>query len=290
MYARCPKCELRLKPSDPRPDIVRRGQYRRKSDCRDIQRFHCKGCDSGFSAATSNACVNQNKRQINNKIYKLYSSGLSQRRLARILHCSRTTIARKLLFLGAQAEIILNKLNSKYPKATKVQFDDLLTFEHTKCKPISATVAVTKCRRILGLDTASMPAFGKLKDISLKKYGKREDTRPQAREKVLKDIKPFIDDHALFETDQHPHYPQDVKRIYPLATHMTYKSKRGSSTGQGELKGPGFDPIFSVNHTLAMFRANVNRLFRRTWNTTKRMENLRCHMFIYALYHNTELL
>jgi hypothetical protein len=61
-------------------------------------------------------------------------------------------------------------------------------------------------------------------------------------------------------------------------------------TGQGELKVGGFDPIFSLNHTCAMLRANINRLFRKTWCTTKKMEMLEHHLAIYALYHNERAL
>ena len=43
-------------------------------------------------------------------------------------------------------------------------------------------------------------------------------------------------------------------------------------TGQGELRDKRFDPMFALNHTCAMLRANINRLFRRTWCTSKRID------------------
>ena len=50
-----------------------------------------------------------------------------------------------------------------------------------------------------------------------------------------------------------------------------------------------FDPLFSLNHTFAMLRANVNRLFRKTWCTTKKPQRLADHLALYALYHNEVL-
>jgi hypothetical protein len=44
--------------------------------------------------------------------------------------------------------------------------------------------------------------------------------------------------------------------------------------GQGELKRGGFDPLFSLNHTAAMFRDRLKRLSHRTWCTTKRPDRL----------------
>ena len=68
----------------------------------------------------------------------------------------------------------LSERNLKSEKVTKMQFDDVITFEHTKCKPLSIILAVSDPDRfILGLGVASMPANGKLAAISLKKYGKR---------------------------------------------------------------------------------------------------------------------
>jgi hypothetical protein len=56
--------------------------------------------------------------------------------------------------------------------------------------------------------------------------------------------------------------------------------------GQGELKRGGFDPLFSLNHTAAMFRDRLKRLSRRTWCTTKRPDRLQLLLDLYAWYHN----
>ena len=50
-----------------------------------------------------------------------------------------------------------------------------------------------------------------------------------------------------------------------------------------------FDPLFALNHTAAMFRANVNRLIRRTWCTTKKRERLADHLTLYMAHHNLKL-
>jgi hypothetical protein len=38
-----------------------------------------------------------------------------------------------------------------------------------------------------------------------------------------------------------------------------------------------------------MFRANVNRLFRRTWCMTKNREALADHLAMYVAFHNLKL-
>ncbi|MGZ3809720.1 MAG: transposase, partial [Bacteriovorax sp.] len=60
--------------------------------------------------------------------------------------------------------------------------------------------------------------------------------------------------------------------------------------GQGELKKVHYDPLFKINHTCAMLRYRINRLVRRTWCTTKKIEMLENHLQIYIAYHNKYLL
>jgi len=73
-------------------------------------------------------------------------------------------------------------------------------------------------------------------------------------------------------------------------THTQHLSVRGSLTGQGELKRIGFDPLFNINHTLAMMRDNIKRLTRRTWCTTKVANSLDDVIAIYQHYHNSTLI
>ena len=228
---------------------------------------------------------------MNERLRRLMCSGVSLRRAAKLLRISRTTIARKHLFLGSQALLQLSRGNLKFPLAEIVEFDDQETFEHTKCKPLSITLAVeSKTRRILGFEVSQMNAKGHLTQIALKKYGRRRDTRTRAREKLFSTLKRIVKADAIFKSDQNPFYPADIKRHFPHSRHETFKGQRGSIVGQGELKKIRFDPLFSLNHTCAMTRANMNRLFRRTWCTTKSPEMLRLHFAIYAVYHNESLI
>jgi hypothetical protein len=221
----------------------------------------------------------------------LLVSGVSQRRAARILNTHPITIARKLTFLGMKARLFNYRMREKIGLVKEMQFDDMEVFEHTKLKPLSITLAVQKHTRIiLGFEVSRMPAKGLLAKKSIKKYGRREDRRAEARDRLFRRIKRRISIEAVIESDQNPHYPIDVKRHFPKATHQTLKGARGCVTGQGELKNIKFDPLFSLNHTCAMFRANINRFFRKTWCTTKKIQPLIDHIEIYVQFHNQILM
>ncbi len=284
MTPSCPYCSS----THPHPKSVRFGSFKRRSDCQIVSRFRCLHCQKTFSRATLHPCYHQNKRQMNDPLRKLLCSGVSLRRAAIILHLSRTTVARKLIFLGAQSRL---KVEAPSPAIWQWQFDDMETFEHTKCKPISITLAVEKTtRRILGFQTARMPAKGKLAALARKKYGFRVDERAMKRQILFSQLQTKVAiQHSIIQSDQNPHYLPTVKKYFPHSLHEVFKGRRGCIVGQGELKRGGFDPLFTLNHTCAMLRADINRLFRRTWCTTKKIERLNDHLSIYVEFHNQRM-
>lgn len=290
MRTKCPHCLQKWTKSYGLRMIHRTGRFWRRSDGHWIQRFSCRRCGKSFSHATTDAKYRQKKRHKNEPVRKGLCAGVSQRELARMLKINRKTVVRKLLFLADQETRALQKWNEGHPPALEVEFDDMETFEHSKCKPLSITLMVEhQSRRILGFEVSRMPAKGRLAKIALKKYGFRRDDRSQARRRLFERTSKFVSPTARIRSDSNPHYPTDVRVYFPHAVHETVKGGRGAMTGQGELKKLKFDPIFSLNHTCAMLRANINRLFRRTWCTTKRPDRLCAHIALYAMSHNRRL-
>jgi len=273
--------------------ISKKGTFYRLCDRRYIQRFKCRVCKIQFSKSTFDPDYRQHRREINHRLFLFLASGVTQRRAAFLLDADRKTIGRKLKILGARAKVDHEEwLEERFSesKVRHIQFDDLETSEHTKCKPVSVTLAVqNKSREILDFQVKRMPAKGRLSRVARKKYGKRKDERPEGWDQLFKNLKMILHPESVCESDENPHYPKYLKKHLPNAKHIRHKGARGTVTGQGELKKQKFDPLFSLNHTCAMLRANISRLFRKTWNTTKKIERLVDHLWIYVRYHNTVL-
>ena len=274
--------------------IVRKGYYFRFSDSRKIARFQCLLCKRTFSQASFSSCFGQKKRRLNEPLRKLLAANATHRGAARILRVSRHTIAKKALFLGIQAkkwnDNFLRDRTSKFP-ISKIQFDEMESLEKSKCLPVSIPLVVeTKTNLILGFRVCSMPAKGHLAEISRRKYGYRPDERARAAHDLFTEIKPYLSPSLEIKSDENPKYPSWIRPHFPDARHLKYKGRRGCVVGQGELKRGGFDPLFSINHTAAMLRAHISRLFRRTWNTTKKKERLATHIEIYVQAHNQNIL
>lgn len=272
--------------------IIKDGYYFRKNDSRLVRRYKCKTCFKKFSKSTFELECHQKKRRVNSILFKLLASGMSMRRCGLILGIHQTTVKRKFICLAKKANIMQEQILKTYKKnpVIHLQFDDLITIEHTKLKPLSVSVAVeAKSRIILGAEVSKIPAFGHLAKISQAKYGRRENDHKKGLDRLFKDLINFVHPRALIESDEHKTYPGFVRKYFPKSTHERHKGGRGCVTGQGELKKQHFDPIFTLNHTYAMLRENINRLTRKTWCTTKDPSMLKKHLDIYIAFHNSVL-
>lgn len=210
------------------------------------------------------------------------------RRSAFLLKINRRTVDRKLKYLAKKAQLrhqdFLRHLRNK---VTSLQFDDLVTSEHTKMKPLTLSVAVdADSRNILSARLGRIPAFGLLADRSRRKYGPRDNDHHKTLTAMFEQMSATIAPAALVQSDEHPRYPEFVSLYLPGREYRRHPGGRGTIAGQGELKKKHYDPIFILNHSCAMFRANLNRLIRKTWCTTKKIERLQMHVDIFIDFYN----
>jgi transposase-like protein len=277
----CPHCQ------NAQAQITKKGVFHGKRGGK-IQRFKCHTCLKTFSEQTTKPGYRLRRYHLRNRIFREFCRGIAQREIAIELRIHRDTVARLLKAISKEAKQQNDRvLAACSPKI--VVLDEMETFEHTKCKPVSIVVAVEEgSRKILALEAAQMPAKGHLAAISRRKYGYRADHRPAALRKTLKTLSTFKNLRIL-KTDQSPRYPKYIKEQLPSLSHIAFKGRRGCVVGQGELKRGGFDPLFSLNHTCARIRDLVKRLSRRTWCTTKLVECLQMYLEIFMCHFNKRL-
>ena len=275
------------------PDfVIRDGSFWRHEDSKLIQRYRCKSCGIRFSSATFTATYRQKKRRVNPPLLKLLASGVSLRRSAILLGVNRRTVERKLPFLANRCRKLNDRhLNQFKERVHNIQIDDLITKENSKLKPLSVSIAVDENRRlILGAEVSQIPAFGHLSKLAVKKYGARKDELFEGLTRLFQRITPIVSSEVVVKSDEHQRYPGFISAYLPRARHLTFPGQRGCIVGQGELKKVNFDPLFIINHTCAILRANINRLIRKTWCTTKDPARLKDHLDLYIYFHNQKLL
>jgi hypothetical protein len=265
------------------------GFFIRKSDGQRIKRYRCSKCKKSTSDAHKSPCYRQNKRHMNSQVEKLICSGVSQRRIALILKISRLTVFRKFEYLFEQAKLnnIKDLEKLKNEKLSEVFLDEMEDKVHTKCKPVAIALVVTNQRKILMHEVSRIrPKNKELNKLSKKKYPEWTPNSRAGFKKVINKLAPLVLDDVIIKSDEKQMYAQEISKILPHSKHITFLSRKAVIAGQGELKKGGRDPLFELNHTCAMLRANINRLIRRTWCTTKKLEFLYKHIEIYTHFHN----
>jgi hypothetical protein len=206
------------------------------------------------------------------------------------MQTTQKTIARKMVRLASFARLHHEESLRRMGPVKTAVFDDMETFEHSKLKPVSITVAVEDgSRRIIAVKATQMPCKGKNAEKARRRYGYRKDMRRKGLADVLRKVSVVGGPDLIVKSDQCPRYPLAVKTYIPRAVHTAFKGRRACVVGQGEMKAGGFDPLFSLNHTCAMYRDNTKRLSRRTWCTTKRIPRLQCLLDLYTVYHNERI-
>jgi hypothetical protein len=173
-------------------------------------------------------------------------------------------------------------------KTSYVQFDEMETFAGNKMKPLSIALAVRgKTGQIVAARVAAMNCHGPLASKALSIYGPRVDTRDRARSNVLRTVGAIAGSKITVATDGNKAYGPVIKSVLPNAKHDVHvggRNKHQQQPPQKKGKKP-FDPLFRLNHTCAKIRADLSRMARRTWATTKCMWALQ-YLDLYIAYNN----
>lgn len=212
---------------------------------------------------------------------------MSLRRTAKNLEISFMTVYRRFLWLSEVAQNkqaqFLNSLNNVH----EIYLDEMESIEHTKLKPITIPLLVDQNQRILGVSAGVIPAKGLLAEMSVKKYGKRASESEPKIEQILKTLPKNIIPQIV-KSDGNILYKKLIQKKWKNILHEVYVRKTDKQIEQPHLKfeKKRFDPMFAINQRCAKLRADVNRLIRRSWSTTKKVENLERHLLIYCCYNN----
>lgn len=269
----CPNehCENHSKP--PADFYRKSGYYLPKHNHQPVPQYKCKACGKQFSATQSKAIRTQHRPDLNEQIFKMAVSGTSMRRMSELLGCSRTTISRKIVHLAKEARkhhaLHLGQMKTGY-----VMFDELETFVHTRWKQLSVPMAIrAKTGEVISFGVARIPSK-MVEGITLNRWVL--DQRPVIVPAVLARVRPVLKPDAVVASDKETQYPKWMAQALPDVKHQPTKA----------VKGPGNDPLFSVNHAFAKLRNDLARLSRKTWTTTKSIRALENHLWLWVAWTN----
>jgi len=289
----CPDLRCPSRSSTPSFRWRRDGRYRRACDARRVQRFLCLCCRRRFSSQSFRLDYRQHKSRLNRAIFGCFFSKVNHRQAARILRVNRKTIERRLRLWGPALrefhECQLERKRLRGGLSGTWTLDEQETFEHDRrLQPVTLPILIQwRTYFVLHVETAPLPARGGLsaydeerKRVREARWGRRRSGSTEAVARCFEAWRRVHDGGlAHLVTDRKTSYPGLFKRCFGdrFGSHV-----RVSSTETRNRK----NPLFPINHTLAMFREHVSRLARRTWAAAKLRERLESHLWIWIAWRN----
>lgn len=270
--------------SHPSPKwYVKNGYYKPKTTQQKTPRYKCKSCGKSFSTHTAKPTAYQKRPDINFLLFKLLVSGVSLRRAATLLKTEYNTVVRHFNYLAQKAQR-LHLENLKTIQTALVQVDEMETFIHARPKALSIPMVVrVKTGEILGFAVAQMPAKGLLATIGANLYGWTVDERPVKFQSMLVLLKSSFKPNVTFKCDSNTSYPKWIKNsIRGAQLEQIVAAKAKPKKGGKKPK----DELFAINNTFARMRHDMNRLGRKTWSTTKSIQGLENHIWLYVAWNN----
>jgi len=278
--AKCPNLNCKHHKGSTDKFYIKKGKFKTKYNHQWVNRYKCKSCGRNFSSHSFKDTFRQHKPYVNIEIFKLINSGVTLRRIAKILNIAKKTVERKFNFLAQKSLILHEKfILSGEMNTSYVQFDEMETLQGNKKRPLSISLAIrAKTGQIIDARVAKMRLKGRLAKKYLEniKYW-NEDNRKEITKNVFKVVKVISKENITIASDMKKSYPNIIKSIIPNAEIKVHKRR---------VEKKEFDPMFRLNHIAAKIRADLSRMRRRTWAITKKWQNLQKHLYIYIAWNN----
>ena len=270
-----------------------KGSFTRDCDGRTVQRFLCLECRRTFSTQTFRLDYRLKKPQLNHTLFAPFVSKVTHRQAARVEGCSRKTVAHRLKLLGDHCREFhfsrLDRSRGERGIAGVFQLDELETFEHSRrLAPVTMPVLIERSSYfVVDVKAAPLPCRGGLSEEDKKRKAAREKVGGVRRSGSKKAVTECFQRLAEFhdpsravevQTDQKSTYGPILRRTF--GTRLAHK--RYSSRDRRDYK----NPLFPINHTLAMMRDGISRLVRRTWAASKLRDRLERHAWIWIAWRN----
>ena len=267
----------------------RRGIFRRACDGRCVQRFLCLTCRRGFSVQTFRVDYRWRKPELDPLLLDDFVSKVTLRQSARTLRVTRRTVERRLVRFGEHARLFHEARLEGKTIGGVFQLDEAESFERDRRKkPLTLPVLIERSSRFLvHVEVAFLPARKASKPEHQSGARRVEPTSPVRRSGSRSAVKRCFEalerrskpgTRVLVQTDRKVTYPTILKDVFgKRVVHERTHSKR---------KRDWKNPLFAINHTLAMMRDGLSRLVRRTWAHAKQKERLELALWIYLVWRN----
>ena len=288
-HAACPTRQVR---NGPFP-WQRKGRYQRRCDRRFVQRFLCLTCRRTFSVQTFRVDYRLHRTDLTPRLFDTFVSAVTQRQAARIMECDRKTVRRRMILLSDYARdfhtAILERERRRGGLSGHFQLDELETYEHSRrLAPLTMPVLIELHSYFaVHFEVATLPARGRLKPRDLQRKDQRELLHGVRKSGSREAVKACFTRLAhIVPSDRRTPISTDQKSSYPTVLREVMRSPFEHARHSSKAPRTPLNPLFPINHTLAMLRSGMSRLVQRTWAQTKERAWLVRHAWIWLAYRN----
>lgn len=131
---------------------------------------------------------------------------------------------------------------------------------------------------VLGFTVCRLAAKGEAQQ----RYGWWKDDRGERIPRLLRDLAPALKPGAVVSSDAEPSYGKWIRQNLPGHPHRPVKALVSKLAQKSHER----DPLFAINLTFAKLRNDLARLGRKTWTTTKTIEGLERHLWLWVAWNN----
>jgi transposase-like protein len=270
----------------------RNGVYQRLCDRVVVPRFKCLSCGKGFSRQTFRVNYRLHRPELDERAAWCFVSKVTMRQAARFLGCRRETIELRLRRFGIQGWAFHAHQLLRIVRAGGIegdfQLDELETFEgDRRLAPVTVPVLIHQSTRmILHSSAGRMGARGNLSPHQEARRRRREGAVGRRTSESARVVRHSLltlrgvlknPSKSTLRTDEKRLYTALLRRLSIPIRHEQTNSKKPRTTK---------NPLFPINHTLAMMRDGVSRLVRRSWGASKMRERLTLHLGFYMAWRN----
>ena len=268
----------------------RAGSFQRLRAPRTVPRFQCSHCRRSFSSQTFSTTYWLKRPELLHPTWDALLACAGYRQIARIQHCSPTTVMTHAERLGRHALLFLEKHRPKAAPVEPVVVDGFESFEFSQFHPLHLNLAI-------GAHTHFFYAFT---DAELRRKG-RMSTAQKRKRRCLEfrfgRPHPRAIEHGMaallslvappgsqieIRSDEHPAYPRAWRRVPRVAVrHIATPSKQARTAR---------NPLFPVNRADLWLRHSGANHKRETIAFSKRRASVieRCAMLsVYLSYQKS---
>lgn len=260
------------------------------------QRYMCKGCGTTFSGRVLSYLGEFRKPELIEEVFTRYTSGYSIRKMAIDLNCDRETISKILQYLGTKIKNYhYQYISCGLYQTPVIAFDEMESFIKSRALPVSIGLAVCGLTGfIIDIGVAEIKMKGALKRKLRNKalnpeYHNRPNNSPFMRTQVFTNMRKCLEPNGHVITDGSPLYLRQIPNSIPLVNHVPVLRGKSKVRNRPRVDNPYPGAMNRLNSVASQYRNYLSRLGRRTLITSKKMEFLEYHLWLFVAYKQYDL-